>query len=478
MKEGKAIISLLITVIAAGLSLSAQDTSMYKIKILPISSRVYNDMTPVILGDSIIFCSDRRYYGWKNDATFDGRKLYSIYMAAKKDSVEYGDVKVFSKDIQTLADEGPFCFTPDGNQIYFTRSIDVGKRSRRKSSANNNNGIFIADKSGDGWANIRPFEYNDPLWQTAHPCISPDGRYLFFASNTPGGEGMSDIYVCEWVDGKWADPVNLGPGFNSPKADLYPWISDTGELFFASDRDGGNGGLDIYSSRRNRGQWSKPFPLPSPINSAFNDFAYISEASSAVGFFTSDREMNDNIYQLTSLIVRKSNCDSLVYDSFCYEFFEIKAMNLDSLTFEFEWDFDDGSKARGVTAIHCYDKPGTYLVKLNLVDMITGEIEENATSEFVYARRTEQAFITSADTVMAGEATELNAVQTNLPGWDISEYSWNFDDGNIARGLNVYNTWSVPGIYSVQLVVKSNPDNDGIPGETCVSKIIVVNEPE
>lgn len=421
MKVVKRIISVLIILLAGGIYLQAQDNSLYRIEKLPISSKVYNDMTPVLMGDTIVFCSDRRSYGWQNDATFDGRKLYSIFSAQKIDSASYGDVEIFSKDIQSITDEGPFCFTPDGKQIYFTRSIDSGKRARKRGSINNNNGIFIADRSAGGWANIRQFEYNDPLWQTAHPCISQDGKKLFFASNTPGGQGMSDIYMCEWIDGKWSEPVNLGPEVNSPAADLYPWFSTTGELYFASDRSGGLGGLDIYTTRKNKDKWRSPVGLPAPVNSEYSDFAFVTGDELTDGYFTSDRDSNDDIYKSSTNARRMSNCDTLVYDSFCWEFTETNSVDLDSLTFEFEWDFDDGTKERGVKVVHCFEKPGTYIVKLNIIDLITGEIEENVESEIADVRRTEQAFISAADTADIDDTVEFSAYRSNLPGWDIKD---------------------------------------------------------
>jgi hypothetical protein len=385
-------------------------------------------------------------------------------------------VEYFSKDIETITDEGPFSFMPDGNQIYYTRSIEVGKRAKRKRSINNNNGIFIAEKSGAGWTNIHPFEYNDPLWQTAHPAVSSDGKLLFFASNTPGGEGMSDIYMCQWVNGKWAKPENLGPNVNHSGVDLYPWYSPSGELFFSSEREDGLGGLDIYTTRMVNGVWNKPVLLPEPINSISNDFSYISMPGSSDGFFTSDRDKTDDIYRYSSLIIRKAICQEMVIDKYCYEFIEDKAnlFNADSLAYEFEWDFDDGNKAKGTKVVHCFEKPGIYVVKLNLIDKISGEIEYNQESTLVDASRTQQAFINSPDTFTGGETVTFDASDTYLPGWSIKEYYWNFDDGSIASGISSQKVFVAPGAYSVQLIITSNPDTEGNVREACVSKIVTV----
>ena len=475
---GKKVTYLTLLLFLASLVAGGQESDLYEIEKLAVSSRAYNDMTPVINGDILYFCSDRRWFGWRNDATFDGRNLYSIYMAQKKDSASFGNVEIFSGDIVSIADEGPFCFSQEMNQIYFTRTIDVSKRARRKGSSGNNIGIFIADRSGDRWVNIRQFIHNDPLWNTGHPALSSDGRYLYFSSDIPGGEGLSDIYVSENINGEWSEPENLGGEINSSGADLYPWISPSGELFFASDREGGMGLLDIYSSRFYNGRWTKPVILPEPINTRSNDFAYSYGNDPAEAYFTSDRDQFDDLYKLKSLIVRKATCDEIVYQSFCYEFVEENAARIDTLPFEFEWDFDDGSKAKGTRAIHCFKEPGTYIVRLDVVDVITGELEYNQESYILEIKKEEQPFITVPDTLVAGDIVTFDASLTNLPGWDIEKYYWNFDDGTAATGLSSAKSYRIPGVYDVQLIVTSAPDENGIKKERCVSKIVVVKAEE
>ncbi|MFN2380130.1 MAG: PKD domain-containing protein [Bacteroidales bacterium] len=461
--------------ILAPVVMKGQESDIYEVKKLPVSSRFYNDMAPVVDRDIIYFCSDRRWFGWRNDAALDGRNLYSIYMAERSDSVSYGDVELFSGDLASIADEGPFCFDSDMNRIFFSRTIDISKRARRKISNGNKIGIFIADRTADGWGNVREFIHNDPRWNTGHPSVSSDGRFLYFSSDMTGGQGLSDIYFSENINGEWSEPVNMGNEINSSAADLYPWISPSGELFFASDREGGTGMLDIYSSRFYNGKWMAPVMLPEPVNSPSNDFAYTLGADPSEVYFTSDREGLDDLYRMRSLIVRKTDCNEIVYEKFCYEFEEEYAARIDTLPFEFEWDFDDGSKAKGIRAVHCFDEPGTYIVKLNIIDIITGEVQYNETSLIHEVQRMEQPFIEVKDTLVAGDIADFDASLTNLPGWEIEKYYWNFDDGTAATGLTADKQYRMPGIYNVQLIVTSAPDESGNVRESCVSKIIIVN---
>lgn len=453
----------------------AQENDIYRIEKVPVSSRIFNDMSPVLTKDGIVFCSDRRISAINDVRTFDRTLLYNIYYAARKDTMEWGRAKIFSNDLSPLANEGPFCFTPDGKEIYYTSNVKQGKEAK-KEGVENNRGIFIAEKQGDRWTNIRPFKYNDPLWNVGHPFISHDGKYLFFASDIPGGQGGSDLWYCEWVNGEWTDPLNLGPEINSPGADLFPWFSPSGELFFASDRAGGVGGLDLYASTLRTGQWKKASLLPEPINSVADDFSYITEPGTPDGFFTSNRGRTDDIYRFTSLIIRKNNCDQQVEDQYCYEFYEENAQKFDSMPFEYEWGFDDGSRGTGVTIEHCFEEPGVYIVKLNVIDKVTGEVKYNDKSYLLEIVKTRQAYIDSPDTCIVGQRTIFDAGNTYLPGWDINKYYWNFDDGTIATGEKADKVFTSPGTYAVQLIVTAEPDQDGNISEACVSKYVVVRE--
>ncbi len=448
---------------------------MIKIRKLPFNTGQFNEMAPVLLEGGIVFCSDRRTSGVVNNKTFDDDRLYNIYYAPRKDSMDWGRSEIYSRELKTIFNQGPFCFNPDGQQIYFTGDIERGKRAFKRGFTNRS-GIFIAEKKAGQWSDPTAFGYNDPLWNLGHPFISSDGQYLFFSSDMPGGQGGSDLYMCVWENGSWSEPSNLGPGINSPAAELYPFFSNAGELFFASDRGGGIGGLDIYSSRMNNSGWTTPVLMPEPLNSPADDFSFFMGAGQGMGFFASNRDKTDDIYMYSSLLKRKSACSEMVYDSYCYEFIEENAMKFDSLPFRYEWDFDDGHKASGMRAEHCFEEPGTYVVKLNVVDMITGEVQYNEVSHLLQIERTEQAFFNAPDTCYAGETFSMDASQTYLPGWDIAEYYWNFDDGTADTGMNIEKTYLSAGSYNIQLIVSTYPDDEGNVREACVSKDIVVRE--
>jgi PKD repeat protein len=127
---------------------------------------------------------------------------------------------------------------------------------------------------------------------------------------------------------------------------------------------------------------------------------------------------------------------------------------------------------------HCYAGPGTYYVQLDVVNLITSEISYNEKSDTLVLTRIEQAYISGPDSIGTGQSIMLNTDETNLPGWKIAQYYWNFGDETIAIGNTIYKTFRKPGLYNVQLIITTQPEPGGLVREACVSKnILVFNNP-
>lgn len=452
--------------------------SVYEIVRLPFNSPLFNDIAPVIIKDGIVFCSDRRVSSFRDGTTYNDERLYNIYFAEIKDTTKWREPKEIKGIGSSLLYYGPVSLSSDGKTLYFTSSIITGRNARKK-NVDNPRGIFIGDLSGTEITNIRPFEYNNQQYSVAHPSISRDGKYLFFASDMPGGQGGSDIYYCENVDGKWGSPVNLGSKVNSPSKENYPYIHPSGRLYFTSDRPGNAdflGGMDVYYSSLVYGEWDYPVPLPSPVNSRSDDFAFVADNNLQSGYFARNTGKNDDIFKFVSTIIRKMVCDTIQTNNYCYEFLEENAVKSDSLStvFRYQWNFGDGQSAEGVRVVHCFKGPGNYYVTLDAENLVTKEITRNEKSYDLEIRNIEQAFITSPDSCIAGQQIKLNADSTNLPGWTINTYYWNFGDESIGLGREVDKVYLKPGIFNIQLIVTGAPDANGIMKEACVSKNINV----
>jgi hypothetical protein len=453
--------------------LKAQQPSVYSIKRMPFNINGFNNISPVIVTDGIIFCSDKRYSGIEDRVGYDGRRLYNIYKAEKKDTSAYKKPKVIKSERSNKFNNGPLCIAPDGKTVYFTSEVETGKMADNK-NFKNHSGIFIADLSETQLQSIRPFKYNNIQFDVGQPSISKDGKYLFFASDMPGGLGGSDIYSCENVNGSWSAPVNLGPKINSPQSENYPYIHPSGKLYFTSNRSGGVGNLDVYSTYMSNGVWEEPYILPEPINSSADDFAFVAEEDLQKGYFASNRSREDDIYSFVSNIIRKASCDSIQENNYCYRFSEENAVKYDTLPFRYEWKFGDGNKATGPVVEHCFDSPGTYTVQLDVVNLVTKEVTYNEKSETVVITEIEQAYISAPDRIGINQGITLSADSTNLPGWNISQYYWNFGDETIGVGKDIEKRYLKPGTYNIQLIVSTAAEPGTSVRETCVSKNIIV----
>jgi chitodextrinase len=471
LKRNLYIIILLLTCFLT-VKVSAQQPSIYKIKKVPFNTSGFSNISPVIVEDGILFCCDKRFSGFKDRTSFDGRRLYNIYLAGIKDT-SFEKPLAIKSERSNKFNNGPLCIAPDGKTIYFTSETETGKIALNK-KFKNHSGIFIGELSGSEVGSLHPFKYNDPDYDVGQPSISKDGKYLFFASDKPGGNGGSDLYYCEFINGEWSQPVNLGPKVNSSGSENYPFMHQSGKLYFTSDRPGGFGKLDLYFTSLSNGSWGVPVHLPEPINSQSDDFAFVAASDLQTGYFSSNRGNEDDIYKFTSTIIRKAVCDTLEENNYCYRFFEENAVKYDTVPFRYEWKFGDGDMATGAVVEHCFKNPGTYTVSLDVVNLVTKEVNYNEKTETVVVTEIEQPYISVSDKVDANKNISLSADSTNLPGWKISRYYWNFGDETIALGKNVTKSYEKPGTYNIQLIVTDEPEPGSSAREACISKNIIV----
>ena len=145
----------------------------------------------------------------KDRTAFDGSRLYNIYLAERKDTSEWEKPKELKSERSSLFNNGPLCFAPDGKTVYFTSEIETGKKPEKgilKITA----GYLLLNFQVQILIRCVHFRITIQQYDVAQPSVSSDGKYLFFASDMPGGQGGSDLYYCELINGEWSAPVNLG----------------------------------------------------------------------------------------------------------------------------------------------------------------------------------------------------------------------------------------------------------------------------
>ncbi len=447
---------------------AAISQEFYSIERLPVSSDRFDDFSPVFYKNGIVFTSNRTRNFMISRLTMEGENFFNIYHAGKEEEEKWSSPKLLSRNLSSNYHDGPVSFSPDGNTIYFTRNIPAndGEQARL--------GIFISRYINGSWSEAKPFPYNSADYNVGHPSISDDGSELYFVSDMPRGQGGLDIYVCS-VDGDaWGPPVNLGETVNSPGNEKFPFIHPAGRLYFSTDHNE-KGNLDIYYTERRNNRWINPIALPGPFNSEYDDFGYVASDNFDEGYFSSNRDEVDNIYSFFSTFPVFSNCDSLQLNDYCFVFYEERG-DVDTASFYFEWDMGDGTKIDGLEAEHCFDTTGTYLVRLNVIDKLTGEVMANKASYNFLLENIEQPYITSVDTAFAGETVRFDSKYTFLKNFQIDEYYWDMGDGTKASGEVTEHIYEYPGIYDVTLGVKSVPDPTFGTRKECVYKTIVIIE--
>ena len=275
------------------------------ISLKPLESNSKNsDFSPTFLSkDKLVFASARdssifttRKYRWNNQPYLD------LYIGEiDEESSDLNNVKKLSENVNSKYHEAGAAFSPDGETMFFTRN-NFGKRLKRDSDGVNHLTLYMSRFVGGEWSKPVPLPFNGDEYSTGHPAISPDGKKLYFASDMPGGFGETDIYVVEIKgDGTFSDPKNLGKTINSSEKEMFPFVSDN-NIYFASNRKLGFGGLDIYKSNFAGDTFEIAVNLGTPINSSSDDFSYIVDEETKKGYFASNRkggQGDDDIYAFT-----------------------------------------------------------------------------------------------------------------------------------------------------------------------------------
>jgi len=255
--------------------------------------------------DSIVyFSSDRgsslisKSYKWTHRPFLD---IYAVQVDKQNKSVS--DVEGISKAINSKLHEGNFCFTSDGNTIYFSKSNSEKGKKKFDSLRNNAIHLYKSIKIDGLWQTPEKLGFNDISYSIEHPSLSSDNQTLFFASNMPGGFGDFDIYsVSVHQDGTYGSPKNLGAIVNTANREQFPFVASEGHLFFSSNGHLGLGMMDIFVSEVKEERYTSPINLGAPINSSYDDFS-LSYFSDSDGFFASNRKnkTEDDIYSFSQI---------------------------------------------------------------------------------------------------------------------------------------------------------------------------------
>ncbi len=261
-----------------------------------------DDFGPVRVGDSIFFVSDR-----PNDAVFKslfakrfkttGRPFLDIYGVRVNDKNEFaGQAVRLEQGVNSNLHDGNLCFNVTGTEMYLSRSAYKDSDSDRIFDEDNTNRVHLYKSVRiDGiWRDAERLSFVKEQYSYMHPTLTRDGKRLYFSSDMEGGLGSFDLYyVMINLDGSYETPVNLGPTINTTEREQFPYVSDTGDLYFATDGRLGLGLLDIYVAPLTVKGFTEPINLGAPVNSKYDDFSltYYSETN---GLFATNRNRTDD----------------------------------------------------------------------------------------------------------------------------------------------------------------------------------------
>ena len=244
------------------------------------------DYCPVLAGDQW----DRLYFSsTRNDALGDelsgitGAKPGDIFFSDKDDKGKWSKPQTIESGLNTEYDEGACCLSPDGSTMYLTQCLSDASYPRFAQ-------IVTAQRSDASWGKTTPLLItNDTLSSYAHPAVSPDGEWLYFVSDMPGGKGGLDIWRMRLTANGPVGVENLGEPINTPGDEMFPTFRPNGDFYFSSDGHPGFGGLDIFIATVGEdGKYHLSHP-GYPLNSQGDDFGMTFQGQLNQGFFSSNR---------------------------------------------------------------------------------------------------------------------------------------------------------------------------------------------
>lgn len=237
-------------------------------------------------GSAVYFSSTRNSGTGGQMSGITGTKSGDIYCLKKDEKGHWKSPEAAEGELNSEWDEGAACFTEDGNTMYFTVCRSDPQYPRMAE-------IWTSTRNDAKWGKPQALKITaDTLSSYAHPALSPDGKWLYFVSDMPGGYGGYDLWRASVVGGHGIGVVeNLGPEINTPGNEMFPAFRPSGELYFSSDgREPNLGGLDLYRAKEDTltKHWEVAH-LPYPMNSNGDDFGITFEGLHNRGFFSSNR---------------------------------------------------------------------------------------------------------------------------------------------------------------------------------------------
>lgn len=271
--------------------------ALFSIEKTTISEPKSNDFAAILTAtNEVYFVSNRnskKIDKWSNEPYID------IFKTIRNPDGSFSKLEEVT-ELNSMYHDGPVTISADGNTMFFARdghSTNLYEKDKKNNAKIGQLGIYKAQKNNGKWEIKEGLPINNISYSVSHPSLSKDGKTLFFASNMPGGMGESDIWKIAITENGYGEPINLGDKINTASREVFPFITNKDELYFASTGWSGFGGLDIFKVENN----SQVINLGKPVNTEKDDFSFSLNTELNKGYFSSNRNGNDAIFEATPI---------------------------------------------------------------------------------------------------------------------------------------------------------------------------------
>lgn len=392
-------------------SLALQATGqLFKVEPNKVNSS-FSVFCPTLLNNQLVYCS--------NEAIDSKKSNYSNLFILKGDKSELLNEKFHSK-----YHDGPASFARNGTFICYSSNIKEDIKEHDLFI-----GLFFSEFIDSAWSDPVAFEHNSNTFHNAHPALSADGKMLYFSSTRPGGYGASDIYVSIKTDTGWSTPNNLGATINTELNEQFPYLHESGRLYFSTNAGITLGGMDIFSAFKKGENWSFPEALPEPINSKGDDFGIVFNTNQTKGHFSSSRKKGlDQIYDFelqTPAIPDLSDCENMVFDPVCTTFYESGPGQGEQVEhLKYIWKINNKEIGEGMEVDYCFNSPGHYPVDLFVKDLLLNDTITHAAHFNFEVSPKEMPHIEVKYTSSSKNKLILDASKTKLTNFREGHFIW------------------------------------------------------
>ena len=260
--------------------------NQYKIKKETVFNSRRSDYSPMLVGDDasqLVLSSTRKEAKGDEISGVTGLKFGDLFTSRKNEQGKWQSVEAIEGEVNTEYDEGAPCLSPDGKTMYFTRCSSDPDYPRYAE-------IWQSQRSDASWGKPTKCAISrDTLTSFAHPAVSPDGEWLYFVSDAQGGEGGLDIWRTRILSSGFGGMENLGRPINTAGDEMFPAFRPNGDLYFSSDGHPGMGGLDIFIAHEDSIRGTIVENQQYPLNSSADDFGMTFEGVHNRGYFSTSR---------------------------------------------------------------------------------------------------------------------------------------------------------------------------------------------